>query len=126
VQTVDNTLFQLASLLGILKYDFEMDGLRRRSRPSRPTSASAPRSRASRSPASRSRATGLSDQGAMKAPHKLVLGNTGDALGYFIPSDEWQTGKNDNYEESVSLGKTAGDNARDNIVPLIEADNAKF
>jgi hypothetical protein len=47
----------------------------------------------------------------MQAPHKLVLGNTGDALGYFIPGDEWQTGKNNNYEESVSMGKTAGDNA---------------
>jgi hypothetical protein len=69
---------------------------------------------------------GLGVKEPMKAPHKLILGNTGDALGYFIPGDEWQTGKNDNYEETVSLGKTAGDNARANIVPLIEADNAKF
>jgi len=26
----------------------------------------------------------------------------------------------------VSLGKTAGDNAKTNVVPLIEADNANF
>ncbi|MCY1012833.1 hypothetical protein OV079_46320 [Nannocystis pusilla] len=62
----------------------------------------------------------------MKAPHKMILGNTGDALGYFIPSDEWQTGKNDNYEETVSLGKTAGDTARDKINALVTADNANF
>ncbi len=43
-----------------------------------------------------------------------------------MPSDEWQTGKNDNYEESVSMGKTAGDTARDKITPLIDAGNANL
>ena len=42
----------------------------------------------------------------MTAPHRMVLGLTGDALGYFIPSDEWMTGLNDDGEESISLGMT--------------------
>ena len=67
---------------------------------------------------------GLAIKEAMLAPHKLLLGNTGDALGYFIPGDEWQTGKNNNYEETVSMGKTAGDTARARIIPLIVAGNA--
>ena len=41
----------------------------------------------------------------MQAPAKLFLGLTGGSLGYFIPADEWQSDRNDNYEESVSMGK---------------------
>jgi hypothetical protein len=51
-----------------------------------------------------------------------VLGNAGDALGYFVPSDEWQIGLNDNYEESVSLGMSVGDTSRDQIIQMIDAD----
>lgn len=40
--------------------------------------------------------------------HRLVLGLAQDALGYFVPEDEWMTGRNSNYEESVSMGKHAG------------------
>jgi hypothetical protein len=45
---------------------------------------------------------------AMRAPHRLFLGLTHDTIGYFIPEDEWMTGRNNNYEESVSMGKHAG------------------
>ena len=59
---------------------------------------------------------------AMAAPHAAVLGLSGDALGYFVPSDEWNTGLNDNYEESVSLGPAAGDTTRDRVIELLEQD----
>ena len=39
----------------------------------------------------------------------FLLGLTHDSLGYLIPRDEWQTGRNENYEESVSLGPQAGE-----------------
>ena len=69
---------------------------------------------------------GLSIKDSMKSPYRVVLGNTGDALGYFVPSDEWMTGLNDDYEEGVSLGSDAGDRARDQIIPMIDLDNASF
>ena len=65
---------------------------------------------------------GLEVKQAMTAPHRMVLGLTGDALGYFIPSDEWMTGKNDDYEESISLGMTVGDTSRDAMAAMIAAD----
>ena len=34
--------------------------------------------------------------------------------------------RNNNYEETVSMGKTAGDTARAKIVPLIVAGNANL
>ncbi|HEU4758576.1 MAG TPA: neutral/alkaline non-lysosomal ceramidase N-terminal domain-containing protein [Dehalococcoidia bacterium] len=43
----------------------------------------------------------------LNAPATLFLGLTNDTLGYFIPPDEWMTGRNGNYEESVSLGPLA-------------------
>jgi Neutral/alkaline non-lysosomal ceramidase, N-terminal len=55
--------------------------------------------------------TGLRVKAKMTSPFHLWLGLTTDSLGYFVPSDEWQTGRNGDYEESVSTGQTAGDNA---------------
>lgn len=40
----------------------------------------------------------------MPGSHRMVLGQVDDSLGYIIPSAEWETGRNGNYEESVSLG----------------------
>jgi|TARA_B100002003_G_scaffold3359_1_gene3180 hypothetical protein len=48
---------------------------------------------------------GLAIKNELKAPVKLFLGLSGGSLGYFIPADEWESGRNGNYEESVSLGK---------------------
>lgn len=45
---------------------------------------------------------------SLSAPHRLFLGLTNDTLGYFLPADEWMTGRNESYEESVSLGREAG------------------
>lgn len=125
-QEVTNTLFILASIAGILKYDFEMDGLTMKVNTQSTYFRLGADVQGAAFPGEPLTRLGLGVKMPMKAPHKLILGNTGDALGYFIPGDEWQTGKNNNYEESVSLGKTAGDNAQANIVPLIEADNANF
>ena len=46
-------------------------------------------------------------RGRLQAPATMILGLTNDSLGYFIPPDEWLTGRNGNYEETVSLGPRA-------------------
>ncbi|KIG14341.1 hypothetical protein DB30_06943 [Enhygromyxa salina] len=65
---------------------------------------------------------GLPIKEAMTAPHQVVLGLSGDALGYFVPSDEWNTGLNDNYEESISVGMDAADVTRDLLIELMSQD----
>ena len=122
-QSVDNALFKIAAALGILQFDFEMMGLDQKVTTQSTYFRLGTQVQGVAFPGESLTRNGLSIKEVMTAPHKIILGNTGDALGYFIPSDEWQTGKNDNYEETVSLGKTAGDNARDNINALIAADN---
>lgn len=56
----------------------------------------------------------------MTADHKLFLGLTGDSLGYFVPSAEWRSWPfsclNNCYEEWLSPGKKAGDDARDMLI----------
>jgi hypothetical protein len=39
-----------------------------------------------------------------------------------VPTDEWNTGLNDDYEESVSVGMAAGDITRDLMIELIGSD----
>jgi hypothetical protein len=43
----------------------------------------------------------------LTAPATMFLGLTNDSLGYFVPEDEWMTGRNEGYEETVSLGPRA-------------------
>lgn len=50
---------------------------------------------------------GLPLKEALDSPYRLFLGLTYDTLGYLIPADEWMTGRNNNYEESVSVGREA-------------------
>jgi len=121
-EKVDNFLFQAAAQLGILQYDFDMKGLELEVLTQSTYFRLGAQVQGVAFPGESLTRNGLAIKEAMKAPHRMILGNTGDALGYFIPSDEWQTGKNDDYEESVSLGKTAGDNARDEIVEMLKAD----
>jgi hypothetical protein len=68
---------------------------------------------------------GLAVKDTMTAPHQVVLGLATDSLGYFVPTDEWMTGLNDNYEESVSVGMEAGDITRDLLIEMIAADPSK-
>ena len=42
-----------------------------------------------------------------------------DTLGYFLPEDEWMTGRNNNYEESVSFGRRAGVTLADALLSLL-------
>jgi hypothetical protein len=55
---------------------------------------------------------------SLDAPHRMMLGLTHDALGYFIPRDEFMTGRNNNYEESVSMGFHAGALLSEKLVEL--------
>jgi hypothetical protein len=57
---------------------------------------------------------------SMPGPHRLFLGLTNDTLGYFLPADEWMTGRNNSYEESVSLGPEAGPALAAALQALIE------
>jgi hypothetical protein len=50
---------------------------------------------------------GLSLRGRLAGEATMFLGLTNDTLGYFVPPDEWMSGRNDNYEESVSMGRQA-------------------
>ncbi len=120
---VDNGLFQLAAGVGLLDYDFgeNDDGLfvttgatyvRLGTQFQFVTFPGEPLTR-----------TGLEIKDAMDAPHRAILGQTGDSLGYFILSDEWMTGHNDDYEETVSLHPTAGDTATSVLTALIEVDD---
>lgn len=50
---------------------------------------------------------GLPLRQRLTAPATMFLGLTNDTLGYFVPQDEWMSGRNESYEESVSLGPQA-------------------
>jgi hypothetical protein len=56
---------------------------------------------------------------SMGSRHRMFFGLTHDTLGYFLPEDEWMTGRNNNYEESVSLGKHAGAILADALLAMV-------
>jgi len=58
-------------------------------------------------------------RGSLGGRHRLFLGLAHDTLGYFVPEDEWMTGRNNNYEESVSLGRRAGSTLADRLLSII-------
>jgi hypothetical protein len=70
--------------------------------------------------------TGLAIKEQMKAPHRLFLGLTTDSLGYFVREDEWGSGRNGGYEETVSTDETAGERSIEVIGGLVTADNQSF
>ena len=59
---------------------------------------------------------------SLGARHRLFLGLTHDTLGYFVPEDEWMSGRNNNYEESVSFGKRAGAALVEALVSMVHGD----
>jgi hypothetical protein len=65
--------------------------------------------------------TGLDIKAPQSAPFHLFLGLTTDSLGYFVKSDEWNT-LTRTYEETVSTGQTAGDNAIRVLTELVAKD----
>jgi hypothetical protein len=60
----------------------------------------------------------------MGGKNQLLLGLTHDTLGYLIPEDEWKTGRNDNYEESVSVEKLAGEKVKEAVIALYNKTSA--
>lgn len=56
---------------------------------------------------------------AMGTRHRMFFGLTHDTLGYFVPEDEWMTGRNNNYEESVSMGRRAGSVLADALLAMV-------
>jgi DNA-binding transcriptional LysR family regulator len=56
---------------------------------------------------------------SMGSKHRLFLGLTHDTLGYFVPEDEWMTGRNNDYEESVSMGKHAAATLADALLAMM-------
>ncbi|MHB8376209.1 MAG: hypothetical protein ACYDEB_04565 [Dehalococcoidia bacterium] len=62
---------------------------------------------------------------SLGARHRLFLGLAQDTLGYFLPEDEWMSGRNRNYEESVSMGKHAGTVLADALLSLVRHGEAR-
>lgn len=55
-----------------------------------------------------------------KTRFQLTFGLTQDTLGYLVPSDEWFSGRNGNYEELVSVDKLMGDTVRDQLLQILQ------
>ncbi|EDM80477.1 hypothetical protein PPSIR1_41739 [Plesiocystis pacifica SIR-1] len=119
---VENELLKQAALGGLLDMDYDYDG---------ETASITTQSNYLRLgdslqlvafPGETLTRNGLAIKEFMTTPYTIVIGNAGEALGYFIPSDEWMTGLNDDYEESVSLGMMVGDQSRDAISVMITDD----
>jgi hypothetical protein len=62
---------------------------------------------------------------SLASRHRLFLGLSQDTLGYFLPEDEWMTGRNNNYEESVSMGKHGGALLADALLSLVPHGSAR-
>ena len=69
---------------------------------------------------------GLPIKVAMRAPFKFFFGLTGETLGYFVPSDEFWKGRNNNYEELVSLEDHVADSTRDRMIQAVMEGNRNF
>jgi hypothetical protein len=57
----------------------------------------------------------------MAAQHSLLLGLTDDTVGYLVPEDEWLAGRDENYEEQVSLSQQAAGIISDAVTSLVHA-----
>jgi hypothetical protein len=61
---------------------------------------------------------------AMRGPHRVLAGLGHETLGYFVGEDEWMSGRNNNYEESVSLGRTAGTTLIEELQSMLAVSGA--
>ncbi|MBV1858658.1 MAG: hypothetical protein KUG77_09630 [Nannocystaceae bacterium] len=119
---VENVLFQLAAAIDLLDYSFSDSG------DGQSVAATSTYVRLGEQlqfvsfPGEPLTRTGLEIKNMMSTPHQAILGNTGPAFGYFILGDEWMTGRNDDYEETVSLHETAGDLAVEAIMDMVDSD----
>jgi hypothetical protein len=62
---------------------------------------------------------GLPLRERLTAPATMFLGLTNDTLGYFVPEDEWMSGRNESYEETVSLGPQAAPSLESAVAGLL-------
>ena len=63
--------------------------------------------------------TNLKAQLGVSAP--MILGLTGGAYGYFVPEQEWEVGRNDNYEESLALSRVTAKELLEALTTLIQS-----
>lgn len=126
-QSISNRTFLMAYWLGFLKYDaLEGDWLSIQFKVKTALIRFGKQLQAAAFPGESLTRNGLPIKAEMKAPAKMFFGLMGDTLGYFVPADEWKTKRHDEYEESVSMNKTAGENASKSMLKLIRADNSLF
>ncbi len=69
---------------------------------------------------------GLPIKDTLDTPFRLFFGLTTDTLGYFIPSDEWESGRNGAYEETLSMGEVVGDLSQQLLMERIGVFNDTF
>lgn len=119
---VSNILFSLADLLGLLKYDMIHRWFQTYIRVNVGYFRLGETVQTVVFPGESLTRNGLAVKEQMKAEFRLWLGLTGNTLGYFVPSDEWKTGRHKNYEESISLDRQVGDRARDRLIEIIQKD----
>jgi len=119
---VENVLFQLAAAIDLLDYSFSDSGDGQSVGATSTYVRLGEQLQFTSFPGEPLTRTGLEIKSMMTTPHQAILGNTGPAFGYFILGDEWMTGRNDDYEETVSLHETAGDLAVEAIMDLVESD----
>lgn len=123
-QPVENTSFIAAMTAGLLDYDYQMQGLGLTVDTQVSLARLGVEAQIVAFPGESLTRNGLPIKDAMKAPYRFFFGLTTDTLGYFVPNDEWNTDRNGNYEEGVSLGQSAGDAAQAQAIELVEEDNA--
>jgi hypothetical protein len=65
----------------------------------------------------------ITAQSASAVP--MVFGLVHDSFGYYIPEDEWETGRNGDYEESVAPSREAGNQLRDRLLRLVSSGSGR-
>lgn len=63
---------------------------------------------------------GLDWRNLLAGAHEVLLGLDHDTLGYFLPRDEYGSGRNGGDEESVSLERDAGEEVRAAVQWLVQ------
>ncbi len=124
---MSNTKFQHANLLGVLDYDFIPT-------PPPPLDIKVKLQvnyftlgelQAVTIPGEAVSRLGLSIRSHLHSPHRMILGLTNNSLGYFVGKDEWNSGRNEGYEEGVSIDSDVGEKTKKKLIALIENSKKK-
>jgi hypothetical protein len=117
---VDNTVLAIANLFGIVEGNIAGPIWNRRSTSSLSHLRLGGSVSITTIPGEAVTRLGLAIKKMMPLRYQVLIGQTDDSLGYLIPEDEWQTDRNGNYEESVSLGKESAGRLLSALKPLME------